>query len=564
MRGWRTLVSKDWKLVYRNRLLLAVLILYPFLIMGVIGAAFQESGRPVPVGVVNLDKREGTEILWWVLESRYPKNLERQVRWEADRTSGYGSREEALADLEAGGADLILMVKEPEKEAYWSGARVSGEVMERLMDDLENLSDEVRFFGSAEEALAGFQEMESGLLVGVSADRCPCLGETLWIEGENYDAARLLRNFSRDVVEMEDYRDEREARTALQEGRIDAAIVIPPGFIRRLKMLEKAADVEVIIDQSSMVKAEFAETSIRGFLSRVSERVVEEKMRAVVAGLRVLVDGGDFFGTQVVGLSRIRDDLAGIRDELAARPELREKVDEGIRLADTVIGDIEEAADYLRGTALPVNLRITSVAGKPLAARDAVVPSLIALSMLWTGVLCGAILMVLEDEEGMRVRLRLTSMGPLALIGSKLILAACIVFVQSSVMLLLAVAAFRTFASNLFLALATIAVASLSCIGLGLVLAAFARQVAGAVILSVLVSFPLIFITGMVFPLNLMPSFMRVIARAVPLTYAVEALSGVMLRGEGVAGVAGDWLVLLGFGAFFLAIGSLLVRGKST
>lgn len=163
----------------------------------------------------------------------------------------------------------------------------------------------------------------------------------------------------------------------------------------------------------------------------------------------------------------------------------------------------------------------------------------------------------------MGVRLRLTDMGPLALVGSKLVMAAGIVFVQSAVMLLLAVAIFRAFASNIFLALVTVALSSLSCIGIGLVLAAFARQVAGAVILGLLVSFPLIFITGMIFPLNLMPAIMRGLARAIPLTYAVEALSGVMLRGEGVRGVLGDWLALLGFGLFFPALGSLLVRRRS-
>ncbi len=157
----------------------------------------------------------------------------------------------------------------------------------------------------------------------------------------------------------------------------------------------------------------------------------------------------------------------------------------------------------------------------------------------------------------------MTDMGPLALVGSKLILAAGIVFVQSAVMLVIAVAIFRAFASNFFLALATIAVSSLSCIGIGLVLAAFARQVAGAVILGLLVSLPLIFLTGIIFPLELMPSFMRGLARAVPLTYAVEALSGVMLRGEGVAGVVSDWLALLGFGLFFPVLGSVLVRRRA-
>jgi ABC transporter DrrB family efflux protein len=319
----------------------------------------------------------------------------------------------------------------------------------------------------------------------------------------------------------------------------------------------------VVIDQSNLVKAEFAETSIRGFLSRIKEGVVENKTEAVVAGLYILVTGGDFFGTEVVGLEQIRENLETLKRALQDRPDLQETVDVGIELADTVISDIEEAAVYLRGTALPIDLEISSVAGKRLSAKDAVVPSLIALSILWTGVLCGAILMVIEDEEGMRIRLGLTEMGAFALVGSKLLLATAVVFAQSAVMLVLAVAVFGVFASNAALALLVIAAASFSCIGIGLVIAAFARQVAGAVILSVLVSFPLIFMTGAVFPLSQMPAFMQWIARAIPLTYAIEALSGVMLRGETLADVAWQLGVLIAFGVGLLTLGSLLVRRRS-
>lgn len=563
MKGWRTLVSKDWKLIHRNRLLLAVLIIYPFLIMGVIGASFQEGGRPVPLGLVDLDRPEMAEVLWWVLPSVNPAALERYVRREADGSRTLDSAEQALEELKSGEVDLVTAVVEDGSDPRWSGHRVDAGVLEWMMDELEAEADGVRFRASVEEALVEMRSLGEGLLAGLPSTAYPYLGQALWMEGRPLDSAGLMREYSRDVVEVTDYPDREKAMRDLREGRIDALLVLPPGFVRRLKTLDKVAEVEVVIDQSSLVKAEFAETAVRGLLSQVSERVVEEKMRAVVAGLRVLVEGGDFFGTQVVGLSRIRDDLVRIRERVADNPELSERLEEGIDLADTVIEDIEEAADYLKGTALPVELEISSVAGRPLAAKDAVVPSLIALSMLWTGVLCGAILMVLEDEEGMRIRLRLTDMGPLALVGSKLILAAGIVFVQSAVMLVIAVAIFRAFASNFFLALATIAVSSLSCIGIGLVLAAFARQVAGAVILGLLVSLPLIFLTGIIFPLELMPSFMRGLARAVPLTYAVEALSGVMLRGEGVAGVVSDWLALLGFGLFFPVLGSVLVRRRA-
>ncbi len=561
MRGWRILFVKDGKLILRNRLLLVVLVIYPFLIMGVMGAAFYDAGRPVPLGLVNLDRADAGEVAWVGASTDAAAALERRFRRRAARVEDFEGRREAEDALASGRVSMLFVLVAGGEPRSWTGADLSPEEVETTLDDLRGTAA-TRDYSSLEEALRPFGEDENELLVALREEDYPHIGESIWLERESYDAAALIRRFSSGVAEVMEYGGEAEGREALARGSIDAVIVLPRAFTYRLKALNETALVPVVIDQSNLVKAEFAETNIRGFLSRVKDGVAEEKMRAVVAGLYVLVTGGDFFGTEVVGLKEIRENLEKIKGALADRPEQAELVEGGIDLANTVIEDIEEAADYLKGTALPIELEISSTAGRPLSARDAAVPALIALSILWTGVLCGAILMVVEEEEGMRVRISLTETGPLALVGSKLLLATAVVFAQSAVMLLLAVAVFGVFASNALLALLVIAAASFSAIGMGLVIAAFARQVAGAVILSVLVSFPLIFMTGAVYPLSQMPTFMQWAARAVPLTYAIDALSGVMLRGEGLAEVAGRTAILLAFGAALLAAGSVLARRR--
>jgi ABC transporter DrrB family efflux protein len=562
LKGWRALLAKDWKLIFRNRLLLAILIIYPFLIMGVIGAAFYDTGRPVPLGLVNLDRREIGGTAWMGTNTASPATVERQLRRQAGAVVPYPGEIDAVAALTSGEADVLLADTGTGGEIQWMGARLSRDEIEVMLTELEAYAGAVNHFSTADEALASVSSGDNNVVLAVRNEDYPYLGEAVWLDGENNDASALVKRYSEDITEIKEYTSEAKAREDLKKGRVDAVIVLPRSFVHRLKTLEEIADVQVILDQSNLVKAEFAETNIRGFLSRIDDGVVKSKVEAVITGLYALVGGGDFFGTEITGLEQIRDNLIKIKEALVADPELQATLNSGIELADTVINDIEEAAVYLRATALPINLEVTSVAGRPLSAKDAVVPSLIALSILWTGVLCGAILMVVEEEEGMRNRLGLTEMGPFALVGSKLILATAVVFVQSAVMLLIAMAIFGVFASNAPLALLVIAVSSFSCIGIGLVIAAFARQVAGAVILSVLVSFPLIFMTGVVFPLSQMPDFMQWIARAIPLTYAVEALSGVMLRGEALADVAWQIGVLVAFGIGLLALGSILVRRR--
>jgi ABC-2 type transport system permease protein len=561
LRGWKALLAKDWRLIFRNRMLLVVLIVYPFLIMGVIGAAFYDTGRPVPLGLVNLDVR-GEGIAWMGISAASGASVERQVRRQAGSTATYAGEGDAVSALLSGRASLVLAFESGDGGMRWTGGQVSREGIEALLADLEDSAGQADHYATAAEALASLGEGPNTVVLAVRNEDFPYLGEAVWLGGENNDASALVKRYAEDITDIREYGSEADAREDLKRGRVDAVIVIPRGFAHRLKVLEEFAEVRVILDQSNLVKAEFAETSIRGFLSRIDEGVVKSKVEAVITGLYALVGGGDFFGTEITGLVQIRDNLLRIKGALSADPELQATLDSGIELADTVINDIEEAAVYLRATALPISLEITSVVGRTLSTRDAVVPSLIALSILWTGVLCGAILMVVEEEEGMRTRLSLTRMGPFAMVGSKLCLATAVVFVQSVVMLLIAMAIFGAFASNAPLAVLVIAVSSFSCIGIGLVVAAFARQVAGAVILSVLISFPLIFMTGVVFPLSQMPAFMRVLARAVPLTYAVEALSGVMLRGETLSDVGWSIGVLIAFGAGLLALGSALVRRR--
>jgi len=561
MKGWIALISKDWKLIFRNRLLLIVLIVYPFIIMGVIGAAFYDTGRPVPLGVVNLDHVDKGEIAW---VGAWPGGgwLEMQRLMRAGGpVKSFNNQAEALSALQEEGVSMVALTSGQQSDRKWIGADLSRDEVADIFSQLQP-SASLKDYDTEQEALKSAGD-GSEVLLGLRTEYYPFLGETLWLDGQNNDSSSLLKRFAEDVTEIVEYQSQAAAGEALRKGRVDAVIVLPRGFVHDLKTLDRIADIEVVLDQSNLVKAEFAETNIRGFLSRINEGVVKSKMAAVAAGLYSLVGGGDFFGTQITGLQQIRDNLENIRAALAGNSQLQESVDTGIELADTVINDIEDALAYLRGTALPIQLDVTSIAGRPLSTKDAVVPSLIGLSILWTGVLCGAILMVGEDEEGMSQRLRLTDMGPFALMGSKLLLATAIVFAQSIAMLLVAVAILGAFASHIPLALLVIAAASFACIGIGLLIAAFARQVAGAVILSVLISFPLIFMTGAVFPLSQMPVFMQWIARAVPVTYAIEALSGVMLRAQSIADVGWEIGVLLAFGVALLTVGSILLKRRT-
>jgi len=66
--------------------------------------------------------------------------------------------------------------------------------------------------------------------------------------------------------------------------------------------------------------------------------------------------------------------------------------------------------------------------------------------------------------------------------------------------------------------------------------------------------FPMMFLSGVFFPIQQMPSFMQSVASFLPLTYAADAMRKVMVLGAGTQAILTDVVVLAVFGSVLLAI----------
>ena len=78
--------------------------------------------------------------------------------------------------------------------------------------------------------------------------------------------------------------------------------------------------------------------------------------------------------------------------------------------------------------------------------------------------------------------------------------------------------------------------------------------------LAILVTLPTVFLSGVFFPLQAMPKIFQTIAAFLPITYAAEALRGVMIKGFSILLVAYPIFILLVFLA--VAIGSVFLVFK--
>lgn len=115
-------------------------------------------------------------------------------------------------------------------------------------------------------------------------------------------------------------------------------------------------------------------------------------------------------------------------------------------------------------------------------------------------------------------------------------------------------------AGSLWLTFVLVAGQSLLGIALGLFLSAFARSEFQAVQFLPVTVLPQILLAGLLVPIERLPRGLEVAARALPLTYAFEALDRIMRRGHGLS----DGRVALDLGVIGTAAVVLLVLGSMT
>lgn len=187
-------------------------------------------------------------------------------------------------------------------------------------------------------------------------------------------------------------------------------------------------------------------------------------------------------------------------------------------------------------------------------------------TMLISGSLFGiAIPMVLSRETGVLRRFRVTPLGASTMIfahGTTALLQNTITFV---LVLTVARFAFKTEIAGSLWALAVVFLfAAFAIIPLGLLVGSAAKDMRSAPPIVNLLFFPLMFLSGSAFPFALLPEAMKKFARFLPTTYVVEALQGVIVRGEGLSLIMGPLAILAVLGLVGLALSASLFRWEGT
>src|SRR5258708_7799601 len=178
----------------------------------------------------------------------------------------------------------------------------------------------------------------------------------------------------------------------------------------------------------------------------------------------------------------------------------------------------------------------------PLAAQ--VVTQLRRL-LLWTNLSVGTVL-VGWRRQGIMRRLAATPLRSSVLVATQVLARLVISVAQAKVLLAVAILVFHVqIVGSWLLVGLTVALGALTMLGLGFVVGSFAPTQDSAQGIYLLLSFPMMFLSGSYFPTSSAPAFLVPVIRAMPLSYLNDALRQIMNNGATLAAIQSDLLVLV-------------------
>jgi ABC-2 type transport system permease protein len=201
-----------------------------------------------------------------------------------------------------------------------------------------------------------------------------------------------------------------------------------------------------------------------------------------------------------------------------------------------------------------------------LRSTQFLVPGLIGLILMLTGVISTALSVVREKERGTMEQLKVTPLRPLQLLAGKTLPYLVISLVATAIILISARVLFGVEVKGSYLDLFGATLLFLvGALGLGLLISSAAENQAMAFQAgAVSATLPTIFLSGFIFPLRSMPEALQVVSYLVPARYYLVILRGIILKGSGLTNYPDQVGFLAAYGVVMLALAAVrLNRGEA-
>ncbi len=291
-------------------------------------------------------------------------------------------------------------------------------------------------------------------------------------------------------------RSDGELTRLIDRGSAKVGVVIPPDFARRLA--RQAAEVQVIVDASD---PQVATSAINAASSLGAQRSLEIVSRT---------------------------------------------------LEGTPLG---------RRTGVPFDVRVRAWYNPDLVSAIFIVPGLIGALLMQTTITAMAVSVVREREKGTLEALIVSPIRRWELLLGKIIPNLLVAYGQMTMALIVAHFVFDVpIRGSLPLLYGLALVFMMGTLGIGIFVSAAARTVPQAMQMAFLTFLPSIYLSGLLFPIEGMPTGAQYLASIIPLTYFLRIVRGIILKGIGFGDLWPSLLPLLAFGVVIFSLAVIKFR----
>ncbi|MGA2675940.1 MAG: ABC transporter permease [Methanobacterium sp.] len=205
-----------------------------------------------------------------------------------------------------------------------------------------------------------------------------------------------------------------------------------------------------------------------------------------------------------------------------------------------------------------INFQINKLYGN-ISYIDFLVPGVLAMVVLFSCMFGMGESIAGERERGELARLFMTPTSITTIVGGKILSKLTIETGRAVILIVVAIILFGiVIAGSMLLTLLLLVLVALCFVGFGIMISARVSTQEDYMQMVQPITLPMMFMSGVFYPVETMPWIFQKIAYILPLTYANDALRAVMLKGVGIGAIWVDVVVLLGFTALFFGLG---VRG---
>jgi ABC-2 type transport system permease protein len=201
--------------------------------------------------------------------------------------------------------------------------------------------------------------------------------------------------------------------------------------------------------------------------------------------------------------------------------------------------------------------RVARAAAQPGGAVAAVLPVLTSILIALNAISSLVTIVSIYREGGILKRLRATPLSPTVILSAHVIVKLLFTILTLAIMVL---AGRQYFPPGQPPSLLSYAVAltfsTWAILSIGFLIASIVPTARFAQPLAALILYPMVALSGLFFPIDALPESLRLIARVLPLGYAVSLLDGIW-RGEGWSAHLGDVAALT---LFFIVLTALASR----